>query len=141
MIPLNARDYLEDIKETNKKILSIKTELASIREQKDGLKSVEISERVKSSAIYFDTLDSLLIREDKLTNEYQQILSEWWKCRNYISKISNQDRSDVLRYKYLLGYKYKSWDMISEKTHISKRNIFRIHGEALEDFRKITGMT
>ena len=141
MIPLNARDYLEDIKKTNKKILSIKTELASIREQKDGLKSVEISERVKSSAIYFDTLDSLLIREDKLTNEYQQILSEWWKCRNYISKILNQDRSDVLRYKYLLGYKNKSWDMISEKTHISKRNIFRIHGEALEDFRKITGMT
>ena len=85
---MNARDYLEDIKKTNKKILSIKTELASIREQKDGLKSVEISERVKSSAIYFDTLDSLLIREDKLTNEYQQILSEWWKCRNYIKWFS-----------------------------------------------------
>lgn len=137
---MKARDYLENIRHTDKKILSVKTELASIREQKDGLKSAEMSERVKSSVVYSDTLDSLIVREDKLVGEYQRILSDWWKCRSCILKISNQDRSDVLRYKYLLGYKYKSWDAISEKMHISRRNIFILHGKALEDFRKISGM-
>lgn len=136
----NALDYLKDIKRTNKKIIAIKTELESIKEQKDGLRSVEMSERVKSSITYSDILDSLIVEEDELMKEYQEICFEWRKCRNYISKISNQDYSDVLRYKYLLGHRYRSWDAVSKKMHISKRNIFRIHNEALEDFRKVTGM-
>lgn len=131
---MTAKQYLQEIRKTNKKILAILNDLSELRCQRDGLKSVEISEKVQSSKIYMDRNAVFLEREEKLISECKKIEEEWWHCRKMICRIKDQDEQDILRYYYL---KCKKWNEVAEKIHISERNVYTIHGRALESFREI----
>jgi len=136
---LTAKEYLLSIKNTSKKIVVLNEELATIRADKDNMKSVQISEKVKSSVTYANALDELMDREKEVIQEKRAVYSEWWRCRAWLKKISNREYSDVLRYYYLLNT--KTWEKVAKKMHVSERRIYKIHGEALEEFRKITGLS
>lgn len=146
---MTAREYLQDIRETDRKILAITYDIKEIQAQKDGLKSLELSERVKTSTTYTNQIDNLMEREKKLLNERQKLIDEWWNCRNLINCIKNKELVNVLSYYYLRG-KYKrningtrvamTWEDVAEKMCTSARQIYRLHGEALQQFRKISGM-
>lgn len=135
---MTAKEYLLSVKSTSKSIVALNAELKVIKSRKDGLKSIEISEKVKSSITYSNLVDELIDQEEKVIRELKVLHNEWWVCRQYINQISDSDYRDVLRYYYLLNV--KTWEMVAKKMHISERNLFRIHGGALEEFRKITGL-
>ena len=48
-----------------------------------------------------------------------------------IDKLESSDEQMVLRYRYLDRC---SWEEISHMLHVSERTVFRIHGEALQNF-------
>lgn len=134
---MTAKEYLLDIRKTSKKILAVTYDIAEIQEQKDGLKSIELSERVKVSGTYTNQLDDLIKREDTLLAERKHITDEWWHCRQIIKSIKKQNYADVLRYYYLQN---NDWQKVADKMHTVKRNVYFLHGKALQEFRKITGM-
>ena len=136
---MTAREYLEKVRKTSKLILATSEELAVIKARKENLKSVEISEKVKSSSEYKNCLDELIDEEQQIIAERRKIHSEWWHCREMIKQIGNSNYSDVLRYYYLLNY--KRWDIVAAKMHMSERRIYTLHGYALEEFRKISGLS
>ena len=133
---LTAKQYLWEIKNTARKIVALDCELEEIHSQKYGLTSIAVSEKVKKSATYQNSLDDLILREEEILKERQEIKTEWWKCRELIKLIDNPIYSDVLRYYYLLNY--DSWEKVANKMHKTERAVYKIHGIALQEFRKIT---
>lgn len=133
---MTAKEYLLQIKDTPKKIVALGCELEEVRSQKDGLSSVTLSDKVKTSATYKNSLDDLIMREEEILNEQREVRAEWWRCREMIKAIDNSLYSDVLRYYYLLNY--DSWDKVAGKLRKSERQTYTIHGNALQEFRKIS---
>lgn len=134
---MTAKEYLLQIKDTPKKIVALGYELEEVRSQKDGLSSVTLSDKVKTSATYKNSLDDLIMREEEILNEQREVRAEWWKCREMIRKIKSSEQSDTLRYYYLLNY--DNWSDVARKIHVSERSVYSIYGNALEEFRKISG--
>ena len=134
---MTAKQYLWEIKNTARKIVALDCELEEIRSQKYGLTSIAVSEKVKKSATYQNSLDDLILREEKILKERQEIKTEWWRCREMIRKIQSTEQSDSLRYYYLLNY--DNWTDVAKKIHVSERSIYSIYGNALNAFRKISG--
>lgn len=134
---LTAKQYLWEIKNTARKIVALDCELEEIRSQKYGLTSIAVSEKVKKSATYQNSLDDLILREEEILKERQEVKTEWWRCRKMIRKIQSAEQSDSLRYYYLLNY--DNWTDVAKKIHVSERSIYSIYGNALNAFRKISG--
>lgn len=134
---MTAKEYLLKIKDTPKILVSLGYELQEIRSQKDGLTGIDISEKVKTSATYHNSLDDLIDREEQILNELREVRKEWWHCREMIKQIKCQQQSDVLRYYYLLNYDI--WDDVAKKIHVSERSVYSIYSNALDEFRKISG--
>ena len=132
---MTAKEYLEKIKKTSRNISALNDELKEIRSRKNGLKSIEVSERVKTSAIFNNSLDELIDQEEEIIRERRSIHNDWWNCRQIIRQIDNSDYRNVLRYYYLLN---KKWNEVAIKIHVSERKVYQLHGYALEEFRKIT---
>lgn len=134
---MTAKQYLWEIKNTARKIVALDCELEEIRSQKYGLTSIVVSDKVKKSATYQNSLDDLILREEEILKERQEIKTEWWRCREMIRKIQSTEQSDSLRYYYLLNY--DNWTDVAKKIHVSERSIYSIYGNALNAFRKISG--
>ena len=126
-----------EIKNTARKIVALNCELEEIRSQKYGLTSIVVSDKVKKSATYQNSLEDLILREEEILKERQEVQTEWWRCREMIRKIQSTEQSDSLRYYYLLNY--DNWTDVAKKIHVSERSIYLIYGNALNAFRKISG--
>jgi hypothetical protein len=145
---LTAKDYLEDIRRTSEKLISVTYDIEEVRAQKYSLQSTNFSEKVQSSVIYKNQLDNLMEREKELLKKRGEISDKWWECRALINKIQNPKLVDVLSYYYLRNTrKYKdgervslTWDDVAEKMSTSVRTVNRLHGRALQVFRKISKM-
>lgn len=136
---MTAKEYLIKIKGTSATLVALKNELETIHVRKEGLSSMAISDRVKSSEIYRSSLDDLIIQEEEILNEQRTIRNEWWNCRQMIRQIKDEQQSDTLRYFYLLNY--ATWEDVAKKIHVSDRAVYYIHGNALKEFRKISGLS
>lgn len=134
---MTAKEYLISVKNTSKKILMLKEELAALQAKKENLRSVQISEKIKASPAFIDSLDAILDNEESIIREYKAVQDEWLRCRALLKKLSNTDHSNVLKYYYLLN---KKWNVVARKMHYSERRIYKLHGEALNEFRKISGL-
>lgn len=133
---MTAKEYLLNIKNTSRKLVALGNELEEVRSRKDGLSSITLSDKVKTSAIYQNSLDDLIMQEEEILKEQREARAEWWRCREMIKSIDNPLYSDVLRYYYLLNY--DNWDKVAEKLRKSERQTYTIHGNALQEFRKIS---
>ena len=136
MAKITAKEYLLKVKNTSRKLVALGCELEEVRSHKDGLSSVTLSDKVKTSATYQNSLDDLIMQEEEILKEQREVKAEWWRCREMIKKIDNPLYSDVLRYYYLLNY--DSWDKVANRMHKTERAIYKIHGNALQEFRKIS---
>lgn len=135
---MTAKEYLTKIKSTSRQLVALGYELEEIRSRKEGLTGITLSEKVKTSVTYSNSLDDLIVQEEEILKELREIRAEWWRCRQMIKAIENQTHSDVLRYYYLLNY--DSWEKVAERMHRTDRAVYKIHGYALQDFRKISNL-
>jgi len=136
---MTAKEYLWEIKDTAESLVALGNELEAIQARKEGLSSVVISEKVKSSELYRSSLDELIVREEHILKEQRELCSEWWRCRQMIRQIKDKQQSDTLRYFYLLNY--TTWENVAKKIHVSDRTVYYLHGNALKEFRKISGFS
>ena len=136
---LTAKEYLLKIKNTSRKLVALGCELEEVRSHKDGLSSITLSDKVKTSATYQNSLDDLIMQEEEILKEQREVKAEWWRCREMIRKIKSPEQSDTLRYYYLLNY--DNWPDVARRIHVSERSVYSIYGNALKEFRKISGLS
>ncbi|MBQ8393204.1 MAG: hypothetical protein IJX51_05470 [Clostridia bacterium] len=70
-----------------------------------------------------------------IESEMNRLLQIWYNIHKSINDLPDVSEQLVLRYRYLergVNGKLLSWDVISYKLGYEKRQVFRIHGKALE---------
>lgn len=70
-------------------------------------------------------------RADELIGQLVEIRVE---IENAVKEVSDPIQREVLERKYLL---YQDWDTIAKKLNYSKRQVYRLHNQALEKLKDV----
>jgi DNA-directed RNA polymerase specialized sigma subunit len=135
---MTPKEYLTQGYRIEDRIKSLRQELKRLREdvpianyESIGF-TTDISSPTEIKATKCEELNQLIETE---MNKY---LLLWTNIHKSISGISDVNEQLVLRYRYLergIDGKPLSWDVISYKLGYDKRQVFRIHGKALEHLK------
>lgn len=88
--------------------------------------------RYDSSTGEINRLIQVIDLEQQLKDEIAAMGARWKEIHNTIEAVEDKDERLVLRYRYIQGL---DWDYIAVELNYSRRQVIRIHGEALEHLR------
>lgn len=130
---MNKKQYLKQGYRINLEIESKKEVLAELRANLDGLKAIQLSEKLQGGQIPSD--DNIVNRMSKIIEMEKQITQLYdfqVELSEKIDKMKDPNEKLVLRYRYVLNL---TWDQIADKMCYSLMNIHRIHKRALNNFK------
>lgn len=136
---MDTKQYLNQIERLEKQI---QNKLSEIYQLKTMACSVSVSnekDRVQTSPDK-DRLGSTVAKIVDLEKETDRLVDEFVEKRNHI--IGQIDNMDNVDYYHILSLRYVSrntFDDIAEKTGWSIRQVFKLHGRALQEFEKLYG--
>lgn len=128
------KEYLRKYRTHVRRIHRINAEIAELRSMKispsvnnDGMPHGGCGQSDLSG--YAAELDSMV--QDLIDERYYRI-KDYQDIVGRIKKLKSENEKDVLFYRYIRGM---DWWEIAEKMKFSERQIFRIHGKALANFK------
>lgn len=127
------KEYLRRYRTHVRRIHRINAEIAELRSMKlspslnnDGMPHGSSQSDLSGYAAELDRMVQELIDERYYRiKDYQDIVGR-------IKELKSENEKDVLFYRYIRGM---DWWEIAEKMKFSERQIFRIHGKALANFK------
>lgn len=131
---MNAKEYLNSARDIDALIETKKRELLRLREELHG--SPVPGVKVKSSSVNDRSrmVDAIVDYSAEILREAAALVSLKKEIHDKINGLSKPLHVMILTEYYING---ATWEKIAEQTHISVRHIYRIHGNALNEFRKI----
>lgn len=129
---MDKKRYLKRGYRINLEIESKKEVLEELKANLDGIKTIQLTEKVQggdtpSDNAMFNRINKLMEVEKDLASLYDIQV----ELNEKVNKVEDFNERMVLRYRYILNY---TWEQISEKMGYSTRQVIRIHGEALKNF-------
>ena len=128
------KEYLRKYRTHVRRIHRINAEIAELRSMKispsvnnDGMPHGGCGQSDLSG--YAAELDSMV---QELIDERYHRIKDYQEIVGRIKKLKSENEKDVLFYRYIRGM---DWWEIAEKMKFSERQIFRIHGKALANFK------
>ena len=128
------KEYLRKYRTHVRRIHRINAEIAELRSMKispsvnnDGMPHGGCGQSDLSG--YAAELDSMV---QELIDERYCRIKDYQDIVGRIKKLKSENEKDVLFYRYIRGM---DWWEIAEKMKFSERQIFRIHGKALANFK------
>ena len=128
------KEYLRKYRTHVRRIHRINAEIAELRSMKispsvnnDGMPHGGCGQSDLSG--YAAELDSMV---QELIDEMYCRIKDYQDIVERIKKLKSENEKDVLFYRYIRGM---DWWEIAEKMKFSERQIFRIHGKALANFK------
>lgn len=138
---MNTKTYLHQIKRLDMMISNKLAEIYRLKNMASGIFISTDSERVQSSGNK-DRLGNTVAKIIDLERETDKLIDILFDKRNNIIKqidsLSNSDYYQILALRYV---NYDTFNDISDKTGWSIRQVFRLHGEALQEFEKVFGQS
>ncbi|AYW50808.1 DUF1492 domain-containing protein [Tetragenococcus halophilus] len=135
---MDARKYLEQVRH-------IDEEIQSRLEEQESLKaSLVSSPQINEDSVTSSPkghYDDKFVKIVEYSQDIDQKVDELFALKHEIS--SAIDEVDDQLYRLILRERYiniKNWEQIEDQLHYSHRQIIRLHGEALESFRKVYNM-
>lgn len=137
---LTAKEYLKQARTLDMEINCKQEELHQLRLKATCVQSVVISERVQSSHenASNQVIDKILDLQREINAEICKLVELKSEIRGKISAVDVTLFRVVLIDHYINGY---TFEQIAEKLNYSWRQIMRIHGLALQDFRRCHKMS
>ena len=128
------KEYLRKYRTHVRRIHRINAEIAELRSMKispsvnnDGMPHGGCGQSDLSG--YAAELDSMV---QELIDERYYRIKDYQDIVGRIKKLKSENEKDVLFYRYIRGM---DWWEIAEKMKFSERQIFRIHGKSLANFK------
>ncbi|WP_051221210.1 DUF1492 domain-containing protein [Eremococcus coleocola] len=81
-----------------------------------------------------DTYLSLIDFSIKIQQKSDELLNLKIQISSQIDEMHTPEYRRVLRYRYLMGF---SWKKVAEMMGYDERHIYRIHGNALQEFKSL----
>ncbi|MBP3701708.1 MAG: sigma-70 family RNA polymerase sigma factor [Lachnospiraceae bacterium] len=128
------KDYLDEYLNSKRAIARLELQLEEVRASKlypsaiggDGMPKGSSKSDLSAYAAAVDDL------ERKIKKEKQIRLELLDKIRDAIESMGNEDEKDLLHYRYIKGW---SWGHIADQMGYGYRNVIKIHGKALGNFK------
>ena len=117
---MKAKDYLRDIAALRHRIINNAYEIHSLREMSDALSEIE------------GAPEQIHLRRDKLLAEIRQYKLVVADAEALIYRLDMR-YSDILYRRYLCDM---PWQLIADDMHYDLRWVFKLHGQALQEFDK-----
>lgn len=134
---MTAKEYLLQAKNLDDYINAKLREAAQLRSRIINLQGVSYDkDSVKGGRVhnFTDAVDSLIKLEQYIDTQINRLVSLKKEIGDKINIISDNRFKTVLARYYLCNEKFET---IAEEMNYSKRQVLRLHGLALEEFRKM----
>ena len=134
---INAKAYLRQIEKCDKGINNKLQELARVKEL-----ATKVTTTLKPDAAFGggnqDKIGNAIAKIIDLQNEINADIDEYVDLKKeasrVIEQVENADQLDVLYKRYIL---FEGWELIAEETGFTLRNVYYIHGRALQAVAEI----
>ncbi len=139
---MKAKEYLMKLKILDVKINNELETISALRASLTGTFVLNTTgEKIKGKCVagnskFVRTITKIDNMEHKVDKEIDCFVDEKHKFINQIQNLGNAVYIDILNKKYIEYEKYPNLETIAVKYNKSYSNIIRLHGEALEIFRK-----
>lgn len=132
---MTAKEYLKQAKTLDMEINAKVEELHQLKLKAACVQGVAITERVSSSRGNSSNkaIDRIVDLQNEINAEIDKLVSLKLEIRSKINHLKNPLHRVILIDYYINN---KSWEKIAEDNNYSRRYIFKLHGYALNDFRK-----
>ena len=133
---MTAKEFLRSLRKMALEIDALQAEIVLMRQEAEGIKAMTLSDMPKGGQMK-DAADIIAEVADLQRSRYALTLERMEKREQAmlaITKMEDGEQRAVLIMRYILG---KSWDDIAEEMHYSMRGIFKLHGQALQEFEQV----
>lgn len=131
----NPKEYLRQLRRLEVCIEQRQEELNRLREL-IGCNAIDYGERVQTSPSA-DSIPNEVIRRAELEADISRKIERFLQLKHkIINEIQSLDNAVYVKILYMRYVEYKSLDEIAEKMNYSYRQVLRLHGTALKEFRK-----
>lgn len=135
MTTIEAQNYLEQYKNCKREILEIDNRIEALRESV-ALKSIGNDDMPHAHNPH-DLSDYIVKLEeltDKLRKKQKEAMMMCCDISLHIDMVPDPLHRQILTNRYMLLHK---WDTIAANLNYSEQHIYRLHGEALNEFAKV----
>lgn len=136
---MTAKEYLTRIRQQRFVLREVQKELAEVQADIVSIKASSLSEKV-SGTKESDIADRYIKLErynDEVTEERDKLIDMRREAKAMIDQLPNEVEQGVLYARYINA---GSWEQIAVDMHFSWRNLFYIHGKALQSFERLHGI-
>ena len=131
----NPKEYLRQLHRLELCIEQRQGELNRLREL-IGCNAIDYGERIQTSPSA-DSIPNEVIRRAELEADISRKIERFLQLKHkIINEIQSLDNAVYVKILYMRYVEYKSLDEIAEKMNYSYRQVLRLHGTALKEFRK-----
>lgn len=136
---MTAKEYLQQLHKMDVFINQRNQEKADLRARLSSIGSIDYTkERVQTSLSGGASYEQQIIRIIDLENEIDSLINDYvdlkHKIISEIHDLNNTDQIKVLYKRYVLGEKF---EQIAIDLNFSIRNVYKVHGYALQEFQRI----
>ena len=132
-----TKEELRDVMFLDSRIESKLRQLENLKNTKDCLGSIDYSKDRVQTSNTTSSIENAVIRIVDLENEINSDIDDFvdmkQKAREEISKVSTPG-SIILEMRYLECMK---WEEIAYRLNYSIRAVYKIHGQALEEIKRV----
>lgn len=127
------KEYLNEYKRITLKIISLAEQEATIRAEMESAKNQEISDMPRGGGGKSDLSDYMVRLEriqQKISQKRAELRIRHLEIEEKIINIQDGQQSEVIRLRYL---ELLGWKEIRSKLDVSERQVYILHGEALQE--------
>lgn len=134
---MNPKEYLSQVRKYDRLINNKLETIASLRSLVTSV-TIELKSDVVQSSGTKDKMASAVERiidlEREIDRDIDQLVNLKREVMSVIDKIGDPVLIDILYKRY---FRYEKWEEIAIEMNYSYRQVTRLHGQALQDVRKI----
>lgn len=138
----NAKEYLMRLTYQKRKVEQTAADILEAENDAYGLSAVLISERVQVSSSPEWAINAAVAEVERLKRKYDAEMAEYIRIRkevkDAIRAVPERKYADVLELRYC---RFMRLSKIAETLDRNEVYVRRLHGEALESFRRVHKMT
>ena len=134
---MTAKEYLMQIGKLEIELQAKNRLLQRLRQKSVSLTSPVLADKVQTSHCHSDLIERIIDLENEIKNKNAKLLDKIAEINKSIECVRDPLLIGILTDRYI---NHQTWEQIAENTNKSDRTVRVWHGQALQIFRKETGM-
>lgn len=136
---MTAKEYLQQARTLDLLINAKQDELYALRLTATSVSSPTLGDKVKSGSANnaMQIVDKIIALQEVINREIDRLVDLKTEIHNRIEKVYNPSFIALLTDKYINGF---TLEQIAERMNVADKTIYRMHGQALQVFRKENDM-